>query len=407
MERLPTELIVEICSYLCPHCCPCPDAENLLHAATTSSRSALLNLCLTSSRLRAIAQPILYHHIHILNENVKSCEDLLNTMIHRPDLARAVRYLIRTRFAPRLDHRDGPRPDVWRIREGEHNVFQQLLVRVPRIEVLSIELSSSYGLCLNPFEDLDTQPLSALRTVKIAHWRAYHGCDLSFSMDDFFPLAANINSLVLRFYDRVSTTLSLQNVTCLILEKCNLEINCLRRLLSSCGKLDTFAYDGVLSPRSGLSPDDVVPLLEEQGHNLTLRRLCLCCCDNKEGDDLLVSFSQLQILRLRFEEWWGVRGEDLQVEWLPPSLEEIALYDQDLSQGMNWIIEWKLEWISARASSGFFPRLKKIELNDLGPEAAQEKFPHLNITRLRTTHLQTDGPGWIGEWSTTPGGTPM
>ncbi|KAI1739795.1 hypothetical protein F4680DRAFT_421564 [Xylaria scruposa] len=392
MERLPTEIIGQICGALCHHCRPCPDEKNLRLAATGSSRHALLNLCLTSSRLRAIAQPVLYHHIYIWDEDEERCTYLLHTIFARPDLGRAVRYLIIAEDAQGKEW-TGPDPGDWWRTGGADRFVQRLLVRVPRIEVLWIQpwAPKTWDFLVN---NRYTQSLPALRRVHVEY---NNDCDLS-GMTSLFSLATNIDSLAIRYCQGLSCTLSLQNVTCLILNGCLFSPPCMRRLLSSCGKLDTFAYrdeqfDEVVLDVL-ISPYELIGLLEEQGHNFTLRRLYICCNNYKEHVRSLVSFSRLQILRLNFWTWPKTISEDLQAEWLPPSLEEIGLCDLGRNQQCtpeardSWrhpsFVEW-IEWISAKASSGFFPRLKKTCFSR--PEA-QEKFQHLkNITCLQTENL--------------------
>ncbi|KAI0549331.1 hypothetical protein F4679DRAFT_274338 [Xylaria curta] len=384
MERLPTEIIIEICSSLCYHCRPCPDNKFLLLAP------ALLNLCLTSSRLRAIAQPILYHHIHI-DHNGKSCTDLLNTIIDRPDLARAVRWLIVSDSLDE-DEEETMKDLVFRDWSGaENSVVQQLLVQIPLVEVLWVGSQAPEAWGLRFFVDgPDTQSLPTLRTVRIAHWDRYSGFDPS-TMTDLFLLATNINSLAIRYGRNLSCMLPIQNVTCLILEECTFSTRRMRWFLLSCGKLDTFAYHGTFykSDDGEISTNELVKLLEELGHSRTLRRLSLQYYVLQERICSLASFAQLQILQLNSWIFRETMCEGLPAEWLPPSLEEIGLYD-------DYLHEECIEWISAKASSGFFHRLRKITLDRL--EGIKEKFQHLNITCLKSKRFE------IGEWLRAPGG---
>ncbi|KAI0855124.1 hypothetical protein F4860DRAFT_497230 [Xylaria cubensis] len=236
--------------------------------------------------------------------------------------------------------------------------MQQLLVQFPRIEVLWVEPWPTRTWDLFLFvDDPVTQSLPALRKVQIHYPHSWGTVDLS-TVTSLFSLGANIDTLAISYCNRVSCTLSLQNVTCLILERCYFTACCMSKLLSSCGKLDTFAY---LFTKGQVSANELVCLLEEQGHNRTLRRLSFSYKTVQEYTSSLVSFSQLQILRLCFGVWPETMPEELRAEWLPPSLEDIAV-----SEGCKGLFfsghEW-LKWIRAKNSSGFFPRLRKLKID--------------------------------------------
>lgn len=69
LSTLPNEVLYLICSKLCQHCQIDPLENSLPHVDDESRRkdekSALSNLSLTSRHMRGIAQPILYHSLHI------------------------------------------------------------------------------------------------------------------------------------------------------------------------------------------------------------------------------------------------------------------------------------------------------------------------------------------------------
>ncbi|KAK4121672.1 hypothetical protein N657DRAFT_692182 [Parathielavia appendiculata] len=113
MEALPTELIHHICTHLCDHCQlpgSFPHAESW---GVRRRKAALANLSAASSRLRAIAQPLLFHYFATGNmaphgywpdeshaeltlefaERAKKLPLIIRSAIQRPDLAAKVKAL--------------------------------------------------------------------------------------------------------------------------------------------------------------------------------------------------------------------------------------------------------------------------------------------------------------------------
>jgi hypothetical protein len=95
MERLPTEIIIQIAGYLCFHC---QNPGLFPHAATKAIRDekrALAHLCRTSKTICAIAQPVLYHYYASGNlghawrsyEKYDYLLQFLRTLLRRPGLA--------------------------------------------------------------------------------------------------------------------------------------------------------------------------------------------------------------------------------------------------------------------------------------------------------------------------------
>lgn len=89
--RLPIELISATTVYLCSHCSDCDEKE---------SRASLLSLSSTCSKLRQIAQPILYHdvtvfqsHYHFNEASDAKCFAKLIMLATTPRLAAGVRKL--------------------------------------------------------------------------------------------------------------------------------------------------------------------------------------------------------------------------------------------------------------------------------------------------------------------------
>ncbi|KAI0452211.1 hypothetical protein F5B21DRAFT_516231 [Xylaria acuta] len=360
MEHLPTEIIRGVCGALCGHC------------------NALANLRLTSSRLRAIAQPFLYHSIFVRQRKILGLISIFDTFISRPDLAAAVRHLV-------LDTWCGTEPVS---DEVLSRLMHQLLRQNPHIEFPALMASSQDASGLLPSVDGPFAPsLPALRKVVLDYSDIGHGFD-------FLNVTRCCN---------ISCTLSLQNVTFLILTYCYISTNDMSRLLSSCGKLDTFAYESVSEARfdmigdedgdddeDGLSANELVHVLEEQGHSSTLRRLSLDYSEDVRDDiamiDSLVNFSQLQELWLRHVvlRLPETVPADAPAGVLPASLGEIGLYSR---RPENAAIDG-LGFIAAQAPNGFSPRLEKLTfdygddnwcLNDGEEKDSRRGFQELNI----------------------------
>ncbi|KAI0481888.1 hypothetical protein F4859DRAFT_476353 [Xylaria cf. heliscus] len=381
MEQLPTEIIREVCGAICRHCTEPLDLCSLhpnLRALFSrgSGLQALANLCLTSSRMRAIAQPFLYHRLSVYDSHITHSESLLTILMSRPDLGRAAKHLLlgdaRGEGETVVDEEIWPRssrpqmqaglgiPDDWiELFEPQQLLMHQILVHAPRIEVLALQPSSlDAWVVLPPYGDPIMQPLPALRKLVLDLRDGQIGYDLS-SMDSLVSLAVNIDTLIARKCIAVSCPLSLHNVTSLVLGACWISTDCMSRLLSSCGKLNTFAYGvGPFMLDEGIPANVLVRILEEQGHGRTLRRLSLGYSENLQEPpiDSLASFSQLQELWLEYVviEWPEDVPPNAPAGVLPASLREIGLYDR--FGGMASA----LGNVAAEASNGFLPALKKI-----------------------------------------------
>ena len=82
--NLPVELVEKIICTLCTHCQP--------QKQFITWRSDLVRLCLVSRLVRAIAQPILFHHYTLgWASNGATLLLFLRTLVQRPDLSQAVR----------------------------------------------------------------------------------------------------------------------------------------------------------------------------------------------------------------------------------------------------------------------------------------------------------------------------
>lgn len=106
MNRLPTEIFVEICRYFCQHCCSPPQRHlPTLHDKQCVRPRGCKELCalsLTCRELRGIAQPILFHRAADLD--VKTSRKFAKALKLRPDLQRHVHqytlHVMQNKFGP-------------------------------------------------------------------------------------------------------------------------------------------------------------------------------------------------------------------------------------------------------------------------------------------------------------------
>jgi len=107
--RLPTELLDEILSHLCRHC-----SDKRLYfglsvsekEALASERAVLMNLCLVSKAMRGIVSPVLFHYY--ASVSAVNRDNFLRTILHRPDLAAAVKYASLASYRGYYDYRPLP-----------------------------------------------------------------------------------------------------------------------------------------------------------------------------------------------------------------------------------------------------------------------------------------------------------
>ncbi|KAH6628078.1 hypothetical protein F5144DRAFT_577923 [Chaetomium tenue] len=97
---LPTEILITISQNLCLHC-RSPRIGELPDDETTTGvheQTSLAHLSTTCTRLRAVAQPILFHFFHPLADGHSTTRlrlaHLIRTLHHRPDLAACVKSLV-------------------------------------------------------------------------------------------------------------------------------------------------------------------------------------------------------------------------------------------------------------------------------------------------------------------------
>lgn len=97
---LPTEILIQISCNLCIHC-RYPRVGEISDdeaPAAVRDQTVLANLSASSRRLRAVAQPVLFHFFHPLERNysevILRLSRLARTLYHRRDLAASVRSLV-------------------------------------------------------------------------------------------------------------------------------------------------------------------------------------------------------------------------------------------------------------------------------------------------------------------------
>jgi hypothetical protein len=77
--KLPIELFIQICTFLCAHCCSC--AQDLSELVRQQALSRLSRTC---KLMRAVARPILYHSITIIDDS--GLFSVVRTLVEQPDL---------------------------------------------------------------------------------------------------------------------------------------------------------------------------------------------------------------------------------------------------------------------------------------------------------------------------------
>jgi len=87
------ELVEEVLCCLCSHC-HLPLSKWMLVQYASSEQIALASLCLVSKLLRALAQPLLFHHFQSHNgDHISKLPLFVRTIIRQPDLAAAVKWI--------------------------------------------------------------------------------------------------------------------------------------------------------------------------------------------------------------------------------------------------------------------------------------------------------------------------
>ena len=322
MDGLPTEIITNICTLLCSHCYEVieqndgpPDFDQPTHQP---DQDALLSLCLTSSRLRDIAQTTLYHRVYLETFRVDRLVSLLRTILSRPDLARSVEHLSVSEMnactlndadwelftqAALSSHLALAEPWYLEARSPGDSYTCQLMIgllilHLPCISALKLEITQDQS-CECSF--VAAPPPSALSKLRVLYLHHFSGFMSYFSVSDFstiLQLARNLNYLSVSGCGSIPTRLPLTNVTSLSLEDSWLSVASMDHILSSCGGLEQFSYSCTRS-RHGVRANDVMDLLTKYGHEKTLHSLSLYYpggCRPCRRIKSLAGFSRLQFI---------------------------------------------------------------------------------------------------------------
>ena len=397
MNGLPNEIIGAICAHLCPHCTE--ETESSLDDAPSKdlsrqeSKITLANLCLVSSRLRAIAQPIRYHRISIQWAQTNKLVSFQRSMISRPEIASNVKQLVLDmRRDPDIDYVDGELfrlPDDWYLRE-EYEWPQEfsillvfdLLTSLPCVEGMRLTLTWFQSSSASSSLTRSIPSLPRLRTLMLDchHYRhgRFHLADLS----ALFQMACNLDYLGIYFCKSVCTQLPLHSVTQIILDHTRLSFADMDRLLSSCYRLKLFSYSPKRSGESVRS-SEVLSLLRRYGHDKCLDTLVLHWMGYYPPSRRIGTMSGFSNLKsLELGQMTIVRlSDDVPSTFalsLPNCLELLVFKDLASS------ILRDLYTIRDMKSQGLLPRLKELSLVSLLEELSSitllaEEFKALDV----------------------------
>lgn len=383
MERLPVELIQRICAYLCHHC---HRPDSFCHAETwdvRESKDALASLSATSSRFRAIAQPILFHYFATGNLIPRHPRDFpgrdsqlplfIRSLIRRPDLAarvRALQLVQSHQFAQELNfHADCLRPVFEKVHHGlsddpdynytkdrigqwlasdgtghpDHQWLVQIpLLLVPNLETLSVARDfADYGILelgsgtLPSLRSIALQPLSEPFHIHEAKalFAAAPNLEVLYALGCGYKDPGNNPNYGMPF------ELRLGNLRKLVIE--GVELYDLAMLLPSCPQLQELQY---VRPDCEAEERDTVPLEVLAPLQRTLRTLKFKFTQVQIGGDFPrmrpTMFTTIKSLRdfaaleeLVIEQYAiscptaPTPGGARLVDWLPPSVERVHFRD--------------------------------------------------------------------------------
>jgi hypothetical protein len=418
ISTLPHELLHEVCEYLCWHCrgeTPVTDpTEPVTRPWTPDEQTALLSLSRTSRSLRAVAQPVLHHHLHTVRESDVFL--FVRTLTERPDLRVSVievdiihavpgeveRRLLRTAWKRRYKPGDLDRA---RSASQQHDVLvAKLLQLTPRLQRAYIRVHEYYTALPDPAHTDAALPL--LKTLTISSFQrnlaldraapiirlagnnleALHPHDClcitdSSNHDDDSSSPIDIDTLIPGW-----TTTALANLTSLSLIDTALTAEHLAALLSGVGprlaKLTLNPRGLSLRPTSEeVQLNEALPLLLPW--RATLRELAFYhlagqpYVDRPDGSGgRLAQFSALETLRLwadllapgsAWEEGSSAAGA------FPRSLRELRLCGWSFDVA---VVECLLDAYLA----GDLPGLQRVELDDL---SGDKRVPEEDRRRLR------------------------
>ncbi len=268
LSSLPLLVLAGIAEALCPHCTEDPESRRwqtpLHHGCGTyallANSRALASLAATCKQLYAVASPVLYHQPHAHpNRHTR----LLRTLVDRPDLARRVKVLrldLDMGFEPFQGEgdkefvlylatrrgwsfqADGTENGPCREEEEQAKLPSTLLLAAcPNLEKASMVIN--YGFDLAGL--LPPAALPHLKDLYTTHWDTEMGTCLGV-LRELYLAAPNLETFTGHMTASVEDgegLLPLGNLRHLRLTWSSLSSGCLRALLKSCPRLESFTYE--------------------------------------------------------------------------------------------------------------------------------------------------------------------
>ena len=322
MYRLPPEIIREKCTNLCCHC-----YETTVRSVTESlldqhrhrqGKKALFNLCLTTSWLCDIARPVLYHRLFFNPSTENRVVPALKTLIALPGLAKNVKHLglggiffdrnsmisdEDCDFIEQAALAEGISLPYWYPDPVDANVIPQVMTAFFVLHVPSVSAMYLGG---NPDDLFDDTLAANLTPSSLSQLRTLVLCALYLGgCEPILHPSSNLSCLYWTCCGSfISKTLSISNISKLILANGSLSLEDLNLLLSSFKNLKqvSSAYERGDGLATGIN--DVVRALRQNGHDKTLHTLGLSKCLNSRqnhsphGITTLENFSHLQHISL-------------------------------------------------------------------------------------------------------------
>jgi hypothetical protein len=270
LSSLPLLVLAGIAEALCPHCTEDPEScrwRTPIHhgcgtGALLANSRALASLAATCKQLYAIVSPILYHQPQA---HPKRHIRLLRTLVRRPDLARRVKVLrldLDMPYKPYQGEDDKPFVLALAARHGwslsfepgnpEHDAHAEesavndlpgnlLLALCPNVEKASMSIGYDFELggLLPP------AALPHLKDLYTTHRDTEMGTCLA-TLRDLYLAAPNLETFTGNMTASVGGgegLLPLGNLRHLRLSWSSISSGCLRALLQSCPRLESFSYE--------------------------------------------------------------------------------------------------------------------------------------------------------------------
>ncbi|KAL7786749.1 hypothetical protein V8C37DRAFT_391585 [Trichoderma ceciliae] len=401
ITTLPNEILFDICASQCRHCSGTEAWPN--SQFDRRHKSDLASLSQTCRRLRDIAQPLLYHDIH-----AGDMMPLLRTVIARPDLAAQIRGLCNNESevsrplaedlmmleaeARRLGIRDEDKwVELMLNDDTERGIWllELTLSHLPNAEALTITLPYGYEYGFgNLFKR--SVVMGSVKRLSLCHWDN-DGCAVDLGrLGDFLAMMPCLESLEVNLCGGATQHLPLAELRSLVFTQSNISAASLKRLVSSCPKLESFEYWSPGMLRSIGEADEEAEFTWGQAQRIlhqrrkTLKHLNLefgnafvnLATEPLRAEDYLGSlrdFEGLEILLVRTTSF-GVGDEDGNVPLFPASAQHLV----DMLPGSLTILgfcgsheQWHgAERLAQAIREGHFAKLQRVLLDqgeqDLG-----------------------------------------